>query len=121
IVTTASYTPIASALGSTESARFAPPVPAAGETASQDEFVVAVQDRLDPVALATEIVCDAGNGVPIFQTNRPCVLETAIEAPGEDEINSMDSIATFTLVEPEIVNRSRLMIPRHPALSASVS
>jgi hypothetical protein len=69
IVTTAAYAPMASALGFTESVRLVPPVPAAGETVSHDEFVDAVQDRLEPVALAIEIVCGAGRGAPTFQSN----------------------------------------------------
>ena len=69
IVTTAAYAPIASALGFTESVRLLAPVPPAGETVSQDEFEVAVQDRLEPVALAIATVCGAGNAAPTFQLN----------------------------------------------------
>ena len=46
-----------------------PPVPAAGETVSHVEFVDAVQERLEPVALAIETVCGAGRGAPTFQSN----------------------------------------------------
>src|SRR5580658_237087 len=96
--------------------------PFAGETKSQGAFsAAAAQDKLDCVALPTETTCGAGASVPAVHRNSSCALDAAMAVTLDDGMNSIDFIATFTLGEVDIVNRRRLMLPRHPARPASGS
>src|SRR5580704_737282 len=94
--------------------------PFEGERRSQEAFPpVAVHDRLDPVALASETICDVGVAVPAVQRNCIWVLETAIVVAVDDGINSIDWIAKFTFGELDIIKLNRLMYPRQPVWPAS--